>query len=382
VLHEFLSTHRSDLIDRCRQSAAQRNSAQATEEDSRFGIPLFLDQLVNTLKVEQANGATPKEKLADPVDGLPTSPEQRSAATKHGRDLSQRGLTVDQVVHDYGDLCQAITGLAFELDAPITTSEFKTLNACLDNGIADAVTEFSYQRDLINGDRETQTLNQRIGFLAHDLRDHLSTATYAIRLIKSGKVALAGATGAVLDRALIGMRSVIDKSLADVRISAGIATLPQITSIAEFFTDVKATGSMEAEARSCGFTVADVDRSLAVNADRDLLASALGNLLSNAFKFTQPGTDVSLTATEEGRYIRLEVRDHCGGLPPGDPEDLFRPFEQRGKDRSGVGLGLAICRRSVEANHGILSVRDVPHSGCVFSIQLPRHQPVDDQIGR
>jgi signal transduction histidine kinase len=381
MLHEFLSSHRTQLIDRCRHSAAQRNSIDAKEDDSRFGIPLFLDQLVNTLKVEQANGSTAEEKVAGKVGGLPTSPEQRAAATQHGRDLSQRGLTVDQVVHDYGDLCQAITGLAFELDAPIATSEFKTLNRCLDNGIADAVTAFSYQRDLISDDRESQALNQRIGFLAHDLRDHLSTATYAMRLIKSGQVALSGATGAVLDRALIGMRSVIDKSLADVRLSAGIATLPQITSIAEFFTDIKATGSLEADSRGCRFTVAEVDRSLAVNADRDLLASALGNLLSNAFKFTQPGTDVSLTAVEDGRYVRLEVRDHCGGLPPGDPEDLFRPFEQRGTDRSGVGLGLAICRRSVEANHGFLSVRDLPKSGCIFSIQLPRHLPVSDQIG-
>ena len=378
MLHEFLSSHRTQLIDRCRHSAAQRNSVDATEDDSRFGIPLFLDQLVNTLKVEHANGYGVEEKVAGPAGSLPTSPAQRAAATQHGLDLSQRGLTVDQVVHDYGDLCQAITGLAFEMGAPIATSEFKTLNRCLDNGIADAVSAFSYQRDLISDDRESQALNQRIGFLAHDLRDHLSTATYAIRLIKSGKVALDGATGAVLDRALIGMRSVIDKSLADVRISAGIAAQPQITSIVEFFADVKTTGSMEAEARGCGFTVAAVDRSLAVNADRDLLAAALGNLLSNAFKFTRPGTDVSLTAVEDGKYVRLEVRDHCGGLPPGDPEDLFRPFEQRGEDRSGVGLGLAICRRSVEANHGVLNVRDLPKSGCIFSIQLPRHPPVDD----
>jgi signal transduction histidine kinase len=376
MLHQFLSTHRSDLIDRCKQSATQRNAVDAADDDSRFGIPLFLDQLVLTLKREQTSGS-----FSGAGDSRSASSEDRAAATKHGRDLSQRGLTVDQVVHDYGDLCQAITGLAFELDAPVTTSEFKTLNACLDNGIADAVTEFSYQRDLISGNRESQSLNQRIGFLAHDLRDHLSTATYAIRLIKSGKVALSGATGAVLDRSLIGMRSVIDRSLAEVRMSHGLTAQPQILLIADFFSDVQATASLEAESRGCQFTVAQVDRSLAVHADRDLLASALGNLLSNAFKFTQPGTTVTLKAVGDGKYIRLDVEDHCGGLPPGDPEALFRPFEQRGADRSGVGLGLAISRRSVEANHGILSVRDLPKCGCVFSIQLPRHRPAEGQIG-
>jgi signal transduction histidine kinase len=379
MLHEFLTTHRADLIERCRHSATQRNAVDARQDDSRFGIPLFLDQLIHILDREQSSGSPAGATVSDAGDERAASPEERAAAAKHGRDLSQRGLTVDQVVHDYGDLCQAITGLAVELKAPISNSEFKTLNLCLDNGIADAVTEFSYQRDLISGDRESQSLNQRIGFLAHDLRDHLSTATYAIRLIKSGKVGMAGATGAVLDRSLIGMRSVIDRSLAEVRLSAGLSVQPQITSIANLFAEVKATASLEADSRGCQFTVSEVDHNLAVSADRDLLASALGNLLSNAFKFTQPGTNVSLTATEEGRYIRLDVQDHCGGLPPGDHEDLFRPFEQRGEDRSGVGLGLAICRRSVEANHGFLSVRDLPKSGCVFSIQLPRHQPVDDK---
>jgi len=65
--------------------------------------------------------------------------------------------------------------------------------------------------------------------------------------------------------------------------------------------------------------------------------------------------------------------DHCGGLPPGAIEKIFLPFTQNGEDRSGLGLGLAICRRSVEANNGTLQVRDIPGSGCVFTIELPRH---------
>jgi signal transduction histidine kinase len=373
MLHEFLTSHRSQLIDRCRQSASKRNSVDAKDEDSRFGIPLFLDQLVTTLKAEQAKSRG-GETVADDQGDVVIAADERAAASKHGRDLSERGLSVDQVVHDYGDLCQAITGLAFELDAPVTISEFKTLNRSLDNGIAGAVTAFSYHRDLISEDRESQALNQRIGFLAHDLRDHINTATFAFRLIKSGKVALDGATGAVLDRSLIGMRSVLDRSLAEVRLIAGSAVQPQMLVLAEFLDEIKLTASLEAEARGCQLTVKPVDRSLALHADHDLLTSAVGNLLSNAFKFTQAGTKVSLTAFDEGNYIRLEVQDHCGGLPPGDPEGLFRPFEQRGQDKSGVGLGLALCRRSVEANHGTLSVRNLPGSGCIFSIQLPRHE--------
>jgi signal transduction histidine kinase len=52
---------------------------------------------------------------------------------------------------------------------------------------------------------------------------------------------------------------------------------------------------------------------------------------------------------------------------------MFLPFTQGDKDRTGLGLGLSISRRSIEANHGTLSVRDVPNEGCVFTIDLPRH---------
>ena len=54
-------------------------------------------------------------------------------------------------------------------------------------------------------------------------------------------------------------------------------------------------------------------------------------------------------------------------------EEMVKPFKQIGNDRSGLGLGLAIYQRGVEANNGILNVRDVPDLGCVFTIDLPRH---------
>jgi C4-dicarboxylate-specific signal transduction histidine kinase len=71
--------------------------------------------------------------------------------------------------------------------------------------------------------------------------------------------------------------------------------------------------------------------------------------------------------------ILIDVLDHCGGLPPGSAESMFMPFVQEGQDRSGLGLGLSIARRSVEANGGLLSVRNQPGAGCVFTIDLPRH---------
>jgi signal transduction histidine kinase len=305
--------------------------------------------------------------------GTPVLSEIGVSAVQHGRDLLRRGYTVDQVVHDYGDLCQAITELAFEEDAAILAEEFQTLNRCLDNAIADAVTEFGYQRDLSIEDKQLRRFNERLGFVAHELRNLLSTATAAVGALKAGNVGLTGATGAVLDRSLVGMGSLIDRSLADVRVTAGMPVRQRLISVADLIAEIKLSASLESRVRECELTVTTVAPELAVDADRDMLLSAVTNLLQNAFKFTQQHTEVSLHAYAVADRIRIDVQDRCGGLPPGDPEELFLPFRQSGADNSGLGLGLSICRANVEANKGFLSVRDLPGSGCTFTIDLPRH---------
>jgi len=276
-------------------------------------------------------------------------------------------------VHDYGDLCQSITDLAFEENAPIEVDEFRTLNRCLDNAIADSVTEFAYERDRLIADRGTEAFHERLGIFAHELRNLISTATYAVSAVKTGKVGLSGPTGAVLDRSLIALRTLVDRSLADVRLRVPMPSHHRLISVAAFINDIKLSGTREAQAQKCAFHVSTVDPGLAVEADRDMLFSAVGNLLQNAFKFTAPQTEVSLKVHATADSVLIDVEDKCGGLPTGDAERLFTPFTQSSSDKSGLGLGLTICRRSVEANHGVLSVRNVPDTGCIFTIALPRH---------
>jgi signal transduction histidine kinase len=373
VLHEFLTSNRADLIERCRLKVARRSAPRVTEAELAHGIPLFLDQLIRTLQIEQTSDPVRSREVSGPAGGGSVLSEMGAAAAVHGRELMQQGFTVDQVVHDYGDLCQAITDLAFELKAPIEIDEFRTLNRCLDNGIADAVTEYSYQRSSAVANDGVQAMSERLGFLAHELRNLIHTATLAFAAIKAGNVGLSGPTGAVLERSLIGLRTLVDRSVADVRVAAGLPPRHELISLADFMDQIGISAVLEARARECKFTVSVVDEHLAVDVDRDMLLSAVGNLLQNAFKFTEHGTEVSVHAYAVADRILIDVEDHCGGLPPGSADQMFLPFEQSGKDRSGLGLGLAICRRSVEANNGIVRVRDVPGSGCVFTIDLPRH---------
>jgi len=374
MMHEFLSANRKELIDRCRAKVAERAAPEATKEELEHGIAHFLDQLITTLEVEQTAEPMQSRRISGPPGGgKPGSSEMGKTATKHGRELLQHGFTVDQVVHDYGDLCQAITDLAFERKAPFDTDEFRTLNRCLDNAIADAVTEFAYQRDFVTADKHADLLNERLGSFAHELRNLLNSATLALTAIKEGNVGLNGATGAVLDRSLVGLRKLIDRSLSDVRMTAGMPAQHRLFSLSDFIAEVKLSASLEARVEECVLTVPIVDARLAVDADRDLLSSAVGNLLQNAFKFTDHLSEVTLKAYPVADRILIEVHDHCGGLAAGDAEKIFRPFTQAGEDTTGLGLGLSISRRSVEVNGGTLSVRDMPGSGCVFTIDLPRH---------
>ncbi|GEP45827.1 sensor histidine kinase [Brevifollis gellanilyticus] len=374
MLHEFLSLHRVELIQRCQTKVAKRASPEATADELDHGVPFFLDQLIKTLTMEQTANPMESRKVSGPEGGgKPAHSELGDMAARHGGELMRRGFTVEQVVHDYGDLCQSITDLAFEINEPVNVDEFRTLNRCLDNAIAMAVTEYNYQRDFVLADKQVQALNVQIGFFAHELRNFLNTATLALFAMKDGNLGLTGATGSVLDRSLVCMRTLIDRSLTDVRMTAGMPLRHELFSLADFIGELKLSATLEARVRECALVVSEVDGRLAIDGDRDLLLSAVGNLLQNAFKFTHHGTKVFLNAYAQGDRILIDVEDHGDGLPPGDVEKMFQPFTQCGDDKSGLGLGLSISRRSVEANDGILRVRNKMPSGCIFTIDLPRH---------
>ncbi|MDR5748672.1 HAMP domain-containing sensor histidine kinase [Caballeronia sp. LZ029] len=373
MLHTFLANNSDDLISRCRTKVAQRPARDASVLQLENGVPLFLEQLINTLRIEQTDRPADSVIVSGSPGGNPQRSEIGEAAAQHGHELLRLGYTVDQVVHDYGDLCQAITDLAHERDAPFSIDEFRTLNRCLDNAIADAVTEFSYQRDSRMASQQALEEGERMGSFAHELRNFLHTATLAFEAAKAGNLPLFGATGAVLDRSLKGLGKLIEHSIEDARRPAPDSAKWTLFSLSEFISETKHAANLAAQLRGCGFVVTPVDPQLAVSGNRDLLYSALGNLIQNAFKFTRSNTDVTLNAYAVADKILIEVKDHGGGLPPGKAEQMFLPFTQFGADKSGLGLGLSIARRSVELNDGVLSVRDIPGIGCVFTISLPRH---------
>lgn len=370
-MHQFLIHNRNELIARCKHKVAQRPRRSATAEQLEHGIPLFLDQLTRTLGAEEEGLAAESTRISGASGGDPRAlSEIGVSAAAHGKELLELGFTVDQVVHDYGDLCQAITDLAFERDAVFPTAEFRTLNRCLDNAIADAVTEFSRLRELGVIMDQHAAANERLGFLVHELRNALGTATLAVGALELSGMPITGATGALLKRSLLSLQGLIERSLEDVRRSAVVEQ--PVFDVAGFIEDARGEAQLAAGVH-CQLDVPAVDPSLGIRGDRELLLAALGNLMQNALKFTQAGTTVRLHASASPRHIQIDVADHCGGLARGSAEEMFMPFRQRSSDKSGLGLGLTIARQSVEAASGTLSVRNVPGVGCVFSMRLPRH---------
>ena len=374
MLHLFLADNRDELIQRCIDKVAKRPRRNATEKQIRNGVPKFLEQLRRTLKAEQEIGAEAGKAISGKSGGDAAAlSEMGVTAAAHGTTLLELGYTVDQVVHDYGDLCQAITDLAVERDEPFSVDEFRTLNRCLDNAIADAVTEFSSQRDASMEQQAYIDLNERLGFLMHELRNSLSVAMMAVTALEAGGLTVGGATGNVLKRGHSAMAKLIENSLNEVR-SKGISAEPhQIFSLADFVAEAAESAQLDANARGCQFKVVSVDPNIGLEGNRDLLLAALANLLHNAFKFTQPHSKVTLTAHAIGDRILIEVSDHCGGLGAGNTEQMFAPFTQQGEDKSGMGLGLSISRQSVTKDGGSLTVENFPNVGCIFTMNLPRH---------
>jgi signal transduction histidine kinase len=359
MLHEFLATNRDEILERARERVGKRSAPAPTERELAEGLPIFLDQLEAALRLFEIDGVSDPDHHA-----ISTS------ARVHGDVLWRRGFSVAQVVHDYGDLCQVITSLAVEQESAVSTTEFRTLNLCLDDAIAGAVTSYAHQRECSIRDEGTH----RLGVLAHEMRNLLNGAMLSFESIKKGAVSSSGATSQLLGRSLMGLRNLVDRSFADVRLDAGMQSIERVP-VCEIFEEIEVTATVQALAKEIHFSVKSLDPTIIVEADRQILVAAVANLIQNAFKFTHAEGRVSLTGRVEADRVLIDVEDECGGLPAGRAEELFQPYSQRGTDRSGLGLGLSIAMKAVKACHGELRVKNFPGKGCVFTIDLPKQPP-------
>jgi hypothetical protein len=199
MLYEFVTTNREEIIARCRTKVATRLVPVRTKPKIDHGVPVFLDQLIAELRI-----------------GLSDNPAISYAAIHHGHDLWLQGLTVSQVVHEYGDVCQSITEMAVERDAPIGTDDFRMLNRCLDDAIAGAVTEYERGQDRVQAIDGKSTDQTESLVLAREVLNSIQIATVALEVIKSGRVGIGGSTGTVLDRSLLAAHQFMERLFSEL----------------------------------------------------------------------------------------------------------------------------------------------------------------------
>lgn len=372
-MNDFLSNNRDELAGRCRIKVAARPGRAATDLQLLRGVPKFLEQLIRSLRVEQLADQGERRQLPYAPDRGLTAPDIGVSAALHGKELLNMGFSADQVVHDYADLCQSITELAYERRTPFEGDAWGALKRCLDKAMADAVTEVSHQRNVMVAELHACNVNERMASFAQELHDLLGTAAMAFSATREGQLNLGDAAGSILERSLSKVSGLLDHAVSDVLEYANPLRVSTVFSLAEFIAELKAWASVSALARNCTLSVPMVDADLALSGNRATLLSGAANLLQNAIKFTHRHSTVTLSAYATGDRIFIDVLDRCGGLPVETALTLLASDPNSSDSAPGAGLGLKIARQNIAANGGALSVQNFPGLGCVFTICLPRH---------
>lgn len=352
MLHEFLKKNRDEILE---LSAEKTKKLAGTRDDSellKMGLPLFYEQLIKVL--EQKVGLHPREEML-------------TAAAMHGKEFLDLGYSLSHVVHSYGSMCQAITELATQKNAHISPQEFNILNGCLDVAIASAVSEFQFRSNEASEEREIKHL----GFLAHELRNALSSATVAQEMIRAGIVGVGGSTASVLEANLVRMRNLIDRSLSEVRMRADSDLFIEKFRLSDLFDQIVTTARIDAGKKNQTISVS-IDRKIEIEADRQFIMSAVANLIQNAIKYTKSGGKILLQGKTVADRVVIEIEDECGGIQVDKISSLFKPFVQENEDRTGLGLGLSITQRAVHLSQGTIQVRNDPGKGCAFIIEIPQ----------
>jgi signal transduction histidine kinase len=265
----------------------------------------------------------------------------------------------------YDLLGDAILEAADEAGVAVSINQTRILFRLLNAGMAEAVAAYVQRRD----EEAKREAGEHVSFVAHELRNPLGTAALAMTGLRRTLLSPGGKLVEMLDRSLTRIRELVDQVPTAARFPNVRLRMDRLA-VRDVLAEAVEEVEPKAEHKRITVTL-DVDQGLVVEGDRRLLHSVAANLVGNAIKFTLAGGSVVIRGTRDKDQAVIEVADGCGGLPEGSPADLFQPYVQRGADRSGFGLGLAIAKQAVEAHGGTIGVTTAPGVGCTFIVRLP-----------
>jgi signal transduction histidine kinase len=225
-------------------------------------------------------------------------------------------------------------------------------------------------------EREDRERRRFLADVAHEIATPINTIVGYAEAIADGTVT-AGDEQERARRAIAGAGERLSRLLGDLRQLTSLDLYGEIhgepVELAPLCDDLVARWRPSAAAEGIAIAV-DVP-GMELTSDRRLLETILDNLLSNAIRYTPKGGRVSLTASREEDAARITVADTGVGIPPEHQrrifDDLYRVDEARHRATGGLGLGLSITRRAVEALGGAISLRSTPGEGSAFTVLIP-----------
>ncbi len=233
----------------------------------------------------------------------------------------------------------------------------------------------SFNRMSADLEQSNRLRKQMTADIAHDLRNPLSILLGYTEALSDGK--LSGTTeifdtmhnsAGQLSRLVDDLRTL---SLAD---AGELPIQPQATPPAAMLERARQSYSAKAEAQGVALQVSAAEDLPTVNVDPERMAQVLGNLVSNALRYTPTGGLIELSANQEGKQVLLRVRDNGAGIAPQDLPNVFNRFYRGDTSRQNngdAGLGLTIAKSLVTAMGGQIGVESHLGEGATFTMRFP-----------
>ena len=219
--------------------------------------------------------------------------------------------------------------------------------------------------------------------VAHELRTPLSNIRGYLEAINDGlATANPDVLGSMHEEVILLTRLIEDLQELTLAESGQLALHPQTSDLADLVRRAVASAQPQAEAKDVRITTEGLDQAPA-QLDPERVSQVLRNLLVNACNYTSAGGSVRVTVNRSGDEYQVVVEDTGSGIPEQELPYVFERFYRVDKSRSratgGVGLGLTIARRLVEAHGGTITVRSQEGLGTTFTLTLPAEPfPKDD----
>ena len=361
TLADILVAHRNDML-RLWMQAVRREAPETqglSDADLTSNFPLLFDRLIKGLE-----GEPPP----------PVMPGSRA----HAATRKRQGIGLPTLLREYTLLQQTIRAFAAEmLGARPGDSESRTIDAILFRAVEEAVLTYTATKDAELAVARGRS-DHLIAALAHDIRTPLNAMALTLTVMemklgdrfdaddRQDMASMRAGIRAVLDL----HEGILDQSkLAAGRVVPEPTDFPLDIALGNFVQVVLSLATYKGLA-----VVMDLACGATVRADRAMLQQVVGNLLSNAIRYTEKGA-ITVRSRLDPEGVKVEVEDTGIGMTPEDQARIFEEFFQVNEARrevgEGYGLGLAVAKRMATLMGGCLAVASVPGRGSTFTLSLP-----------